>query len=150
MSIKVDSIDVANYVVWYTHSINNPINNIQLQKIMFFLNTTHESQFNTKLFDDQENIEFTKYGPLYTNIYEKFKAFGANEIKSTAYTENVTSVQELMKFLNKPFIEKPQSIPKEKELFIQKIIRELVDVSLTDLVNKSIKKQNQILKLHRN
>lgn len=65
---------VANYIIGYALKIEHPVSNLQLQKILYyiqvhFLRTTGVSFF-------KDNIEAWLIGPVIPNVYYQYAAFG--------------------------------------------------------------------------
>lgn len=77
-----DPISVANYVVKLVNKNKLTISNLQLQKVLFFLEGYIETQYHTKLMRGA----FTKwkYGPVQTEVYSAFKNYDTFAIKQLA------------------------------------------------------------------
>lgn len=77
-----DPISVANYVIKLVNENKLAISNLQLQKVLFFLEGYIETQYHTKLMRGA----FTKwkYGPVQTEVYSAFKDYDAFAIKRLA------------------------------------------------------------------
>lgn len=77
-----DPISVANYVVKLVNKNKLTISNLQLQKVLFFLEGYIETQYHAKLMRGA----FTKwkYGPVQTEVYSAFKDYDAFAIKQLA------------------------------------------------------------------
>lgn len=70
--------DVADYVIWYANKIGKRITNLQLQKIMYYLQAYYLVEVGTELF--QEPVEKWKLGPVVDNVYQEYKGYGAKNI----------------------------------------------------------------------
>ncbi|OOY01835.1 hypothetical protein BOQ02_03600 [Campylobacter coli] len=71
--------NVAKHIINYCLSIDNPISNLQLQKILYFIDIYHLIRTNKRLIED-ENFKAWDYGPVIENIYKKYLFFASNPI----------------------------------------------------------------------
>lgn len=69
---------VANYVIKRSNELGYNINNLKLQKILYFLQAEYLSEEGNRLFD--EDMEKWKYGPVTPSVYHEYKIFGAKDI----------------------------------------------------------------------
>ena len=74
----MNALDVAKYVINYALENNSPISNLQLQKILYFLDGEYFSKKGEFLLDD----EFAAYplGPVHQRVYQIYKGYGASKI----------------------------------------------------------------------
>lgn len=70
--------DVAKYVLKKCTDSDSPISNLQLQKILYFLQRDFLKKENAPLFFDA--IEAWQFGPVVPSVYYDYCAYGANEI----------------------------------------------------------------------
>ena len=76
---KYDALDVAEYVLWYCENkLKTPITNLQLQKILYYIQGKSLELYNKPLFDN--NIEAWDYGPVIPDVYYEYNRFIANPI----------------------------------------------------------------------
>ncbi|MDY5616189.1 MAG: DUF4065 domain-containing protein [Helicobacter sp.] len=71
--------NVANHIINYCLSINNPVSNLQLQKILYFIDIYHLIRTKERLIDD-EYFKAWDYGPVIESIYKKYSYFASNPI----------------------------------------------------------------------
>lgn len=73
---------IANEVIKWFHNKGKSINNLYLQKILYYLQINYMIKYDgEKLF---ENIfEKWKLGPVQPEVYHEFKLYGPNDIKNT-------------------------------------------------------------------
>lgn len=79
------AIDVANFIV--SEGLNNgmSINNLKLQKLLYYSEVESLTSRNgISLFE--EDIEKWKLGPVIPQVYHEFKNFGADPITNTVAT----------------------------------------------------------------
>lgn len=69
------ALNIAKYIVNYFIEQNNPINNLQLNKILYLI----QIDLNCKLI--KEDFEAWSFGPVIPDVYYFFKDNGANTIK---------------------------------------------------------------------
>ena len=75
-----DALDLAKYIVTKCINDGHPISNLQLQKILFYIQKDYLMR-NRVAFAD--NIEAWQFGPVVPNVYYRFCGFGAMPITSS-------------------------------------------------------------------
>lgn len=78
---KYKALDVAHYVIDKCSKENSPISNLQLQKILFFLQRDYLKCNNTPLFEDR--IEAWAFGPVVPVVYYGYCGYGALKINKS-------------------------------------------------------------------
>lgn len=73
------AMGIAKYVVDKCYKDNKPVSNLQLQKMLYFLQLTFIKGYDSPLFDD--TFEAWQYGPVLRDVYVKFSEFGGSPIK---------------------------------------------------------------------
>lgn len=74
--------DLAHYIVDKCTRDDEPVSNLQLQKIMYFLQTVYcRATEGDLLFDDE--FEAWQYGPVMKGVYKEFSGYGADQIVET-------------------------------------------------------------------
>lgn len=71
--------DVACYVVDKCYKDDNPVSNLQLQKILYFLQLFFVEVFGVLMFP--EEFEAWPYGPVMPSVYRRFLRFGGAPIE---------------------------------------------------------------------
>lgn len=71
--------EIAKYVVTKCTEDNSPISNLQLQKILYFLQIDFLRNRGEQLFTD--DFEAWQFGPVVPDVYYKFCGFGAMKIR---------------------------------------------------------------------
>ena len=71
--------DVARYVVDKCFMDGNPVSNLQLQKILYFLQLFFIEMYGTLMFP--EEFEAWPYGPVMPSVYRRFSRFGGAPIE---------------------------------------------------------------------
>ena len=69
---------IANYIIEYSNDKSYSINNLILQKILYFANVIKIVDTKNPLFEEQ--MEKWKYGPVVPSVYHEYKRFGAFQI----------------------------------------------------------------------
>lgn len=84
---KYDALDVAEYVLNYCENeLNKPINNLKLQKILYYIQGMHLRIKNKPLFHNI--IEAGEYGAIIPDIYYCYYRFVTNPITGIIPKEN--------------------------------------------------------------
>lgn len=73
-----NALDIAKYIVTKCTSENYPITNLQLQKILYFLQKNYLVEKGHKLFGD--DIEAWQFGPVVPEVYYQYCGFGSGSI----------------------------------------------------------------------
>ncbi|KAA6316016.1 hypothetical protein EZS27_033616 [termite gut metagenome] len=75
------ALDIANKILAQTSrsTYDEPISNLKLQKLLYYMQGFHIACFGEPLFD--EDIEAWLYGPVVPCIYEQFKSNGNKGIE---------------------------------------------------------------------
>ncbi|MBZ7982125.1 DUF4065 domain-containing protein [Campylobacter sp. RM12640] len=68
----------ARQVIKYCHENNHDITNLQLQKILYFLQAQNLRLYNEPLFED--DFEAFKYGAIIYEVYNNYSRYGAHAI----------------------------------------------------------------------
>lgn len=89
--IMQDPLSIANYVVKYAHEHDEPITNLKLQKILFYLQAAFLVEHNEPLMD----TEFSRwqYGPVAQDVYYKFNSYGGSPIDEVAKKVNLDTFE---------------------------------------------------------
>ena len=69
---------VANYVIAYGMKIGHPVNNLQLQKILYYIQVHFLKKKGIPFFKDE--IEAWQFGPVIPTVYYQYAAFGTAPI----------------------------------------------------------------------
>ncbi|MDR3585282.1 MAG: DUF4065 domain-containing protein [Desulfosporosinus sp.] len=72
------ALDVAKYVINKCTAENRPISNLQLQKILYFVQRKYLVNYGRVLFDDE--IQAWQFGPVVPEVYYQYCGFGSMAI----------------------------------------------------------------------
>lgn len=114
---KYDAMDIAEYVLNYCENeLDNPISNLRLQKILYYIQGIYLRNNGKPLFDNE--IEAWDYGPVVPDVYYSYNRF---------IGKNILGV-----------------VPKQEELFedeeielIQNVVNDKIDTNIWDLVQQT-------------
>lgn len=70
---------IADYVIEYAKNLGSCVNNLHLQKILYYLEARFLVEDRGSLFND--TIEKWQYGPVVPKVYYRFNHLGAEDIK---------------------------------------------------------------------
>lgn len=73
------AMDLARYIVDKSTRDDDPVSNLQLQKIMYFIQYTHCKFYGCLMFDDEE-FQAWQYGPVVPNVYDRYSRYGGRAI----------------------------------------------------------------------
>lgn len=77
-----DATTVANTILYKAFQEGKDITPLQLQKILYFISSHYAKISNKRVIN--EDFETWTYGPVLPSVYQEFKVYGANPIKSYA------------------------------------------------------------------
>lgn len=81
------AIELSKHIVTKCTTDNHPISNLQLQKILYYIQKDYLLR-NSIAFSD--NIEAWQFGPVVPNVYYRFCGFGAMPITNTYEDTNIS------------------------------------------------------------
>lgn len=73
-----NAVDVADYIVVRCANSGRPVTNLQLQKILYYVQLNFLRRFNTCAFED--DIQALRHGPAVKEVYYKYSTWGRHEI----------------------------------------------------------------------
>lgn len=74
----MQALDLAKYITTFCIEENQPISNLQLQKILYFIQKEFLMQKGRVAFHD--DIEAWQFGPVVPNVYYQFCSYGSMPI----------------------------------------------------------------------
>ena len=91
MTTRYSAMDIAVYVINSSIDAGYPVSNLQLQKILYFIQVEYYRRKGTPLFGD--DFRAWQYGPVVPEIYRLFSIWGGSKIstKITAETNTVSA-----------------------------------------------------------
>lgn len=81
------AVEVAKYVINYSHDINHPISNLKLQKILYYIQAASLVELGYKCFE--EAIVAWEFGPVVEDVYQLYKEYGRAEIPPQSAFKNM-------------------------------------------------------------
>ncbi|MDL2310474.1 DUF4065 domain-containing protein [Peptostreptococcaceae bacterium OttesenSCG-928-C18] len=88
------ALEVAKYVINKGIEKNTPISNLQLQKILYYMQEYNLKNYNTPLFED--NFEAWQFGPVIATVYHEYSSNGGSKIDRMQNIESKIEVPENM------------------------------------------------------
>lgn len=73
-----DVFFISEYIIWYSNKIGVPVNNLRLQKLLYFVQAEFMVSKNSPCFLDK--IEAWAWGPVVPSVHQKYKVFSASSI----------------------------------------------------------------------
>lgn len=129
------AMDIARYVINYCIDKKKPISNLQLQKILYYIQAAFLVEEGKPCFE--EDIVRWRHGPVQKEVYNNFKGFigGSIEEKQNEYIEYIFNDDFSIKKVVRVFNENDINL-KDKEI-INKVINALIDIEAWDLVDRT-------------
>ena len=76
--------DIATYVVWRENMCGRGVNNLRLQKLLYFIQAQFLVDTGEPCFDDE--MQAWDIGPVVPSVYHEYKYFGSSSIPLRAVT----------------------------------------------------------------
>lgn len=75
------ALEIANYVIHFCIEHNSPISNLQLQKILYFIQRECLGKLNKPAFKD--DIVAWKFGPVVEDVYHEYSGYSSLPITTS-------------------------------------------------------------------
>lgn len=72
------AMEIAEYVINYSNEIGNPVSNLKLQKLLYYIQATTLVERGIKCFE--EPIVAWEFGPVVVLVYQVFREYGREDI----------------------------------------------------------------------
>ena len=72
------AVDIAGYIVGRCANLGRPVTNLQLQKILYYVQLNFLRRFDECAFED--DILALRHGPAVKEVYNKYNVWGRHEI----------------------------------------------------------------------
>ena len=110
-------IDVSSYIINYSNQINHPINNLKLQKLLYYVQAATLDEAGRKCFNS--NIVAWQFGPAIPKAYHYYEEYGRNNIPNQGGYKTIK--------LDNKTLRMSYTQPAEIDYTIKRIIRNVVD-----------------------
>lgn len=95
----MEAIKVAEYIINLYYEMNQPLSNLKLQKLLYFIQGASLAIFDKPAFDD--DIEAWQYGPVVPNVYYPYSLYGPLDIKLKYYSKiDDEKIEKVIKFIS--------------------------------------------------
>lgn len=110
-------IDVSSYIINYSNQINHPINNLKLQKLLYYVQAATLVEAGRKCFNSK--IVAWQFGPAIPKAYHYYEEYGRNNIPNQGGYKTIK--------LDNKTLRMSYTQPAEIDYTIKRIIRNVVD-----------------------
>lgn len=121
-------LTIARYVINYCTLIDKPVSELQLQKILYYIQLNYIRHLGYRAFEDE--IQAWEYGPVILRVYEEYRGYGATPI--CLLYENIEDV-----------------FTKTERALTNRIIEKCINLNPWKLVRKSHNKSGPWKKVYR-
>ncbi len=121
MMPEYNVIDVSSYIINYSNQINHPINNLKLQKLLYYVQTATLVETGRKCFNSK--IIAWQFGPVVPEAYRYYEEYGRNNIPNQDGYKTIK--------LDNKTLRMSYAQPVEVGYTIKRIIRNVVDSYLS-------------------
>lgn len=90
---------LAHYVVDRCNSASHPVSNLQLQKILYFLQLVYCRTQNGEALLFSETFQAWPYGPVIPSVYYEYSQYGGRAIEKS-YADELVCDSDTLTFLN--------------------------------------------------
>ncbi|KZE38952.1 hypothetical protein AV656_08620 [Bhargavaea cecembensis] len=129
--------DIADFVIEYANSKGNPVNNLKLQKILYYLEARFLFEGKGVLFD--EPIEKWRYGPVIPEVYHRFKHYGAEDINRVPVQFNFMSLLDESDESPNTDLSVGEGISPDDKKLVEETVNQLLSYNPFKLVNETHK-----------
>lgn len=96
--------NLANHILYRANIKDNPITNLQLQKISYFtlgylINTDREDLAKKEF--EKSDLQAWLYGPVVPELYEKYKAYKSTPIQDTGEEQEQFNQEDINNMIDK-------------------------------------------------
>lgn len=105
---KYTAREIAHYVIDTCTRDGRPISNLQLQKILYFVQLEYCKQAGSLLFADE--FEAWQYGPVLPDVYDEYSFFGGMRVEKT-YASVAQPAPEDKLIIDKVVVDKREKYP---------------------------------------
>ena len=128
-------IDIAAYIINYSNEIGSSVNNLKLQKLLYYVQAATLVKTNHMCFDSK--IIAWKFGPAVPEAYHYYAEYGRDDIPNQEAHKDMK--------LNDKTLKMSYVQPTEIDCMTQKIIRSVVNSysNITNPFELSIKTRNE-------
>ena len=85
-----EAIEIAKYIINKCTADGCPVSNLQIQKILYFLQKHYLKNENTVLFYD--DIEAWQFGPVVPEVYYQYCGYGSMRIHRRYFDDTITDI----------------------------------------------------------
>lgn len=117
MMPEYNVIDVSSYIINYSNQINHPINNLKLQKLLYYVQAATLVETGRKCFNSK--IIAWQFGPVIPEAYYYYEEYGRNNIPNQDGYKTIK--------LDNKTLRMSYAQPVEIDYTIKRIIRNVVD-----------------------
>lgn len=117
MMPEYNVIDVSSYIINYSNQINHPINNLKLQKLLYYVQAATLVETGRKCFNSK--IIAWQFGPAVPEAYRYYEEYGRNNIPNQGGYKTIK--------LDDKTLRMSYAQPIEIDYTIKRIIRNVVD-----------------------
>ncbi|BDS17298.1 DUF4065 domain-containing protein [Clostridium perfringens] len=82
-------VDVANYIINYSHEIGGSLTNLKLQKILYYVDAAFLVDTGSACF--YEDFEHWRHGPVVPEIYSKYRKYLNSPIEEQQEDSNISN-----------------------------------------------------------
>ena len=100
---KYNVFDIAEYIIYNENKHNRRINNIRLQKLLYFVQLFYCAETDELLFDSE--MTAWQYGPAVPIIWYKYLHYGSDIIYPETNTYNININTDILDFIDEVLFE---------------------------------------------
>ena len=136
MMPEYNVIDVSSYIINYSNQINHPINNLKLQKLLYYVQAATLVETGRKCFNSK--IVAWQFGPAIPEAYRYYEEYGRNSIPNQGGYKTIK--------LDDKTLRMSYAQPVEIDYTIKRAIRNVVDsyLNITNPLELSKKTRKEV------
>jgi uncharacterized phage-associated protein len=130
MQAPYNVLDVAHYIIKYSHEHSYEITNLKLQKLLYFVQALFLIRSNGTIPCFSQDIEAWPFGPVVPEAYQEYKIYGSLEIPYSKTKHVLNKSLEL-----KSYVYNENIISEDDKSKINEVIEHFKDTSAYELAN---------------
>lgn len=130
-----NAMDIAQYIINYSIMQENPVSNLKLQKLLYYIQAAFLLEKEEPCFN--ENIVNWRHGPVVPEVYKKYKKYINQNIEDLQNGYSDLVINEEFELEYKKVIFNENCIDRNDKKIIQKVIDSFIDIDAWSMVEKT-------------
>lgn len=131
--MSYSAMDIARIIINYSYKKGNPVSNLKLQKLLYYVQAAFLVETGNVCFDDE--ITCWQHGPVVREVYNHFCSFGADNIEHQDYVAKMKYKNGRFVLVQEPFDGNEVSEADKQRIY--RVVDALLEFNAWTLVDKT-------------